>query len=226
MSWAAAATVAAGYLGYKGQQQANQATAKSVDNQIEFQREMSNTSYQRAMKDMRKAGLNPMLAYKLGGASTPQGAHYVAQNEFGAGINAATQTSQAITSAKQQASQAKLNNAQKSKITAEVETQIPAAVRKLDAEGDLARAGISLKEAETVLKDLNREMLQMDIKALEKLGLSPMQLKHTPFNQLGSLFIDKVVEFCRGTGFDKGVGYMTTPELEQAVDQAMSQESP
>lgn len=39
----------------------------------QFQRElyMSNTSYQRAMKDMRKAGLNPMLAYQQGGASTP-----------------------------------------------------------------------------------------------------------------------------------------------------------
>lgn len=42
--------------------------------QMDFQREMSNTAYQRAMKDMRKAGLNPILAYKQGGASTPGGA--------------------------------------------------------------------------------------------------------------------------------------------------------
>lgn len=32
---------------------------------------LSDTSYQRGMSDMRKAGLNPILAYKQGGASTP-----------------------------------------------------------------------------------------------------------------------------------------------------------
>jgi hypothetical protein len=39
-----------------------------------WQEKMSNTSYQRAVEDMRKAGINPILAYTQGGASTPSGA--------------------------------------------------------------------------------------------------------------------------------------------------------
>lgn len=54
-------------------QYANKFNAEEAQKQRDFEERLANTSYQRAVADMKKAGINPIMLMGNGGADVPQG---------------------------------------------------------------------------------------------------------------------------------------------------------
>ena len=74
-----AMAVGSALLNRQATKSANKQTRIATAKQMAFQQRNSDTSYVRGMEDMKNAGLNPILAGKMGGATTPTGASYSAQ---------------------------------------------------------------------------------------------------------------------------------------------------
>jgi hypothetical protein len=112
-----ASTALGGALDIFGQSKANDAnaamaaaanafSAEQAQKQMDFQERMRSTQYQTAVEDLKKAGLNPMLAYSQGGAGTPSGASATGQyatqhNKFQRAANYAQQAIGAANTAMQ-----------------------------------------------------------------------------------------------------------------------------
>ena len=89
----AGASAIGGMFGYKGQKDTNVASAQQAQKQMDFQRDMSNTAVQRRMAELKKAGINPILAGSKE-ASSPAGAMAPVGNKAQAAMNSALNAAQ------------------------------------------------------------------------------------------------------------------------------------
>jgi len=139
---AALATLAVGGLGYLGQQETNTANQGNAQAQMDFQERMSNTAYQRQVKDMESAGLNPMLAYtKGGGASSPSGAMATYHSPMSGAAQAAT-SAQIPANIRSTTAQAKQTGAQTEYLSGSQTELTNQQINNLKTENDKARAVI------------------------------------------------------------------------------------
>lgn len=185
-----AAVLGSGIASYFGQQSANNtnlaavnatnaANAANAQKQMDFQERMSNTSYQRSMEDMRKAGLNPMLAFSQGGASTPSGAAAQMQagrveDALGKGVSSALETRRLAKELEATDSQVSLNeaakDAQKAKAAVDVNSAVTEATKNKILEAQFpaikAQSEVDKKRAEWDKKAVDYDAISSRAKVM------------------------------------------------------------
>lgn len=85
-------SIAGGGISSASQAAANETNIKIAAQNRRFQERMSSTAYQRAVADMKAAGLNPAMAYMSGGASSPAGSSTTVEptlGKLGQGVSSA-----------------------------------------------------------------------------------------------------------------------------------------
>lgn len=145
----------------------------------DFQEIMSNSAYSRGMADMKRAGLNPILAYQQGGATSPSGAspgavsspHFEAprmENALGAGVSSALQAVNTISQVNQGLANVQQTQAQTRLADAQTAVQNQEAARS-------AASTVSEKERNELTRNAAATELARQAQLRASAGLSSAQ---------------------------------------------------
>ena len=136
----------------------NQANAQQAQMNRDFQERMSNTAYQRGMSDMKLAGLNPILAYQKGGASSPSGSQAAMQPFEIKGNPAADAVNTGLGVVRQ-----RLENANKyaENFNIQADTQLKdATAERTRAEDALRKAQLPAQQREAMQAELDKQVYE------------------------------------------------------------------
>lgn len=151
-------SLAGDLLGMAGQKQANFANAQEAQRNRDFQERMSNTSYQRAVADLKAAGLNPALAYQQGGSSSPTGTAARFENANASLKGSAAGAAQAFSDMRTANANRELTKAQTAKTAAEAQftaAEAEARIRDLNTRADVSAS--NARDLETTRHWRNKE---------------------------------------------------------------------
>lgn len=142
------ASLLGGILTRKGARQRNVAQIASARRQMEFQERMSSSAVQRQVADMRLAGINPVMASRYGGSSTPMGAQASVEDELGPSVASAKEAARVM-------EELKLMKANSRKALDQSDQARQTAIRE--------KATTDLTEQTTVVKKLEEDLRKIEL---------------------------------------------------------------